>query len=104
MSGRPWPSRVMVREVGPRDGLQPEAPVPPAERARLVDLLVAAGVREIEAAAFVSPKAVPAMAGAAEVFAAIERVEGARYWALVPNARGAQLAADAGADALSVPV
>jgi hydroxymethylglutaryl-CoA lyase len=104
MTATKWPARVAVREVGPRDGLQPETPVPPADRARLVDALVAAGVREIEVAAFVSPKAVPAMAGATEVFASIERVEGARYWALVPNVRGAQLAMDASADALSVTV
>ncbi|HJR24425.1 MAG TPA: hypothetical protein VJ804_03055, partial [Acidimicrobiales bacterium] len=60
------PAVVVIRDVGPRDGLQPEAPVSVEERVRLVEALVAAGVHRIEAAAFVSPTAVPAMAGAAE--------------------------------------
>ena len=55
------PARVTIRDVGPRDGLQPEAPVAVADRVRLVESLVAAGVTHIEIAAFVSPKAVPAM-------------------------------------------
>jgi len=59
------PSSVVIRDVGPRDGLQPEAPVPVADRVRLVEALVDAGVRHVEVAAFVSPRAVPAMAGAA---------------------------------------
>lgn len=81
-------------------------------RADLVtDLVVHAGLREIEAVAFVSPKAVPAMAGAAELMALLRqrRVGGeipaaTRFVALVPNVRGAQLALDAGVDALSVTV
>lgn len=98
------PDAVDVREVGPRDGLQPERPVAPADRARLVDALVAAGVRHVEVAAFVSPKAVPAMAGAGEVFAAVERRPGVTYAALVPNVRGAELALEAGADELTVTI
>jgi hydroxymethylglutaryl-CoA lyase len=70
----------------------------------LVEALVAAGVQEIEAAAFVSPSAVPAMAGSAEVMATVSRRPDVRYVALVPNLRGAQLALDAGMDALSVTV
>ena len=58
-----WPARVSVREVGPRDGLQNEPPVPVAERVRLIDALSETGLRRIEAAAFVSPKAIPPMAG-----------------------------------------
>ena len=58
------PKDVIIRDVGPRDGLQPEAPLAIEDRVRLVDALVAAGVRRIEAVAFVSPKAVPAMASA----------------------------------------
>lgn len=104
--------RVQIREVGPRDGLQPERPLPVEVRADLVtDLVVHAGLREIEAVAFVSPKAVPAMAGAAELMALLRqrRVGGeipaaTRFVALVPNVRGAQLALDAGVDALSVTV
>lgn len=100
------PAQVEVREVGPRDGLQVEEPVPPGERVALVEALVAAGLREVEVAAFVSPRAVPAMAGAAEVLAALRESHppGARYWALVPNPRGAELALAAGVDAITVTV
>jgi hydroxymethylglutaryl-CoA lyase len=96
------PTEVSVREVGPRDGLQAEAPIEVAARVRLVESLVEAGAKDMEAVAFVSPKAVPSMAGAAEVMSAITRVGGVRYWALVPNLRGAELALEAGVDALSV--
>jgi hydroxymethylglutaryl-CoA lyase len=95
---------VAIRDVGPRDGLQPEQPVPVVDRVRLVEALVAAGVTRIEAAAFVSPKVVPAMAGAAEVMAAVPRVEGVRYAALVPNVRGAQDALAAEVDELTVTI
>ncbi|MDQ1397170.1 MAG: hydroxymethylglutaryl-CoA lyase, partial [Acidimicrobiaceae bacterium] len=95
---------VSVREVGPRDGLQAEAPVTVEQRVRLVESLVATGIVDIEAVAFVSPRAVPSMAGAAEVMAALSAVEGVRYWALVPNLRGAQMALEAGAAGLSVTV
>ena len=85
---------VRIREVGPRDGLQVEAPVPVEGRVRLVAALVAAGVRHVEAAAFVSPTAVPAMAGAADVMSAPEqrRDDGVTYAVLVPNAEGARRA------------
>ena len=55
------PTRVDIREVGPRDGLQIEAPISTDEKIRLVTALVATGVQRIEATAFVSPRAVPAM-------------------------------------------
>jgi hydroxymethylglutaryl-CoA lyase len=100
----PLPPRATVRDVGPRDGLQPEAPVEPSRRVELVEALVAAGVRRIEAAAFVSPAAVPAMAGAAEVLASVPRGDGVRYAALVPNLKGAHLALDAGVDELTVTI
>ncbi len=96
------PAAVVIRDVGPRDGLQPEEPVPVADRVRLVEALAAAGVAHIEIAAFVSPKAVPAMAGAAEVFAAVQARPGLVRTALVPNVRGAELALAAGADELTV--
>jgi len=98
------PEAVSIREVGPRDGLQPEAPVPVAARVALIEGLVAAGVSTIEVAAFVSPKAVPAMAGAAEVLAAVPRYEGVTYAALVPNVKGAELAREAGVEALTLTV
>ena len=96
--------RCDVREVGPRDGLQNEAPVPVADRIRLIDALVAAGVRRIEAASFVHPAAIPAMAGAEEVLAGVRRVPGVRFTALVPNRRGAERALAAGADELEAVV
>lgn len=98
------PGAVVIRDVGPRDGLQPEAPIPVADRVRLVHALVAAGVRRIEAVAFVSSRAVPAMAGAAAVLAAVPRHEDLRYTALVPNERGAQLALVCEVDELSVTI
>jgi hydroxymethylglutaryl-CoA lyase len=104
MSAAGRPTVVRIREVGPRDGLQVESPLSVEARVALVEALVAAGVQEVEAVAFVSPSAVPAMAGAAEVMAAMARRPDVRYVALVPNLRGAQLALEAGVDALSVTV
>lgn len=104
MSGLVLPDRVDIRDVGPRDGLQPEEPIDVAARIRLVEALAAAGLRQIEVAAFVSPKAVPAMAGAAEVIAGIDRRPDVTYAALVPNVRGAELALAAAVDELTVTV
>jgi hydroxymethylglutaryl-CoA lyase len=104
MSAMERPTAVRIREVGPRDGLQVESPVGVEARVALVEALVGAGVAEVEAVAFVSPSAVPAMAGAAEVMSALPRHPDVRYVALVPNLRGAQLAVEAGVDALSVTV
>jgi len=98
------PASISLREVGPRDGLQSEAPLPVEARVRLVDALSATGVRRIEAGSFVSPRAVPAMAGSDRVFAAIDRRPGVTYSALVPNERGASDALAAGADRLQVVV
>lgn len=97
------PPSVTIREVGPRDGLQAEAPIAVADRIRLVGALAAAGLRLIEVAAFVSPTAVPAMAGGAEVVAATAQL-GITRVALVPNLRGAEDAAAAGAEALTFTV
>jgi hydroxymethylglutaryl-CoA lyase len=98
------PSSIAIREVGPRDGLQPEAPVTIATRVSLVTALIDAGVSIIEVAAFVSPRAVPAMAGAADVIAALPRSPTVRHVALVPNVKGAELAVEAGVDALTLTV
>jgi hydroxymethylglutaryl-CoA lyase len=95
---------VHIREVGPRDGLQAEAPVSVDDRVRLIEALLAAGVTHIEACSFVSPKAVPSMAGAAEVMARIPRAPEIRYAALVPNLKGAELALAAGVDELTVTI
>ena len=96
--------RCDIRDVGPRDGLQNEPPVPVADRVRLIDALVAAGVRRIEVASFVHPAAIPAMAGAEEVLASIRRQPGVSYTALVQNRRGAERALAAGADELEAVV
>jgi hydroxymethylglutaryl-CoA lyase len=98
------PPAVDVREVAPRDGLQAEAPVDIAVRVELIESLLDAGVTHIEAGAFVSPRAVPAMAGAAGVLAALQRRPGVVYAALVPNLKGAELALAAGVDELTVTV
>src|SRR5437867_1130809 len=95
--------RVRVYEVGPRDGLQNEAmPISTTDKLRYLDLLAAAGLREIEATSFVSPRAVPQLADADELLANLPRRPGVRYPVLVPNARGLERAEAAGADALAV--
>lgn len=99
-----WPASVEIREVGPRDGLQNEAPVAVADKVRLIDALSATGLRRIEAVSFVSAEAVPAMAGAEQVMAAIARRPGVVYSALVPNVKGAERALAAGADEIEVVV
>jgi hydroxymethylglutaryl-CoA lyase len=99
-----FPSEVRIREVGPRDGLQSEAPLSVGQRVALIESLADAGLREIEAVSFVSPTAVPAMAGADEVMTRVRRSEDVSYVALVPNLRGAELALDAGVDGLNVTV
>jgi hydroxymethylglutaryl-CoA lyase len=101
---RALPQAVEVREVGPRDGLQNEAPVAVADRVRLIDALSSTGLQRIEAASFVSPKAIPPMAGSEEVMARIDRVPGVVYSALVPNVRGAERAIEAAADEIEVVV
>ncbi len=98
------PQRITIREVGARDGLQSEAPISVADRLELIDALLVAGLTHIEIAAFVSPKAVPAMAGAAEVVAALGPLDGVVRAALVPNVRGAELALAAGIDELTVTI
>lgn len=95
---------VSVRDVGPRDGLQGETPLTPEVRAALANGLARAGVRDVEVAAFVSPKAVPAMADAAAVVAALDPAPETTWWALVPNRRGGELAIEAGITHLTVTV
>lgn len=94
---------VEIVEVGPRDGLQTEPrPIPTAEKVALVDALSACGFRRIEAASFVSPKAVPQMADGAAVLAGIRRAPGVRYAALTPNMKGYEAARAAGADEVAI--
>jgi hydroxymethylglutaryl-CoA lyase len=94
---------VRVYEVGPRDGLQNEAaPIATEAKLRFIGLLGDAGLREIEATSFVSPRAVPQLADADELMTALERRPGVRYPVLVPNPRGLERAAAAGVDAACV--
>ncbi|HVA61273.1 MAG TPA: hydroxymethylglutaryl-CoA lyase [Mycobacteriales bacterium] len=90
------PASISLREVGPRDGLQNEDPVPTEAKVRLIDALSRTGVRRIEAVSFVHPGAVPQMADADAVWQAIRRDPLVRYSALVPNLRGAVRALAAG--------
>ena len=99
-----YPAAVHIRDVGPRDGLQNESPIPIGDRVRLIDALAHTGLRRIEAVSFVRADAIPAMAGAEEVMAQIERVPTVRYGVLVPNLRGAQRALETGPDDIEVVV
>jgi len=97
------PPRVTVVEVGPRDGLQNEqATVSTPDKIELVNRLSAAALPVIEVSAFVSPKWVPQMADAAEVFAGITRRPGTRYTALVPNLAGLDRAMAAGVTEIAI--
>lgn len=99
------PERVTITEVGPRDGLQNEAgEIPLARKIALIDRLSATGLTRIEAASFVSPKAIPQMANASEVMDGIERRPGVTYIGLVPNERGARDAIAANVDEIAVVV
>jgi hydroxymethylglutaryl-CoA lyase len=80
---------VRIVEVGPRDGLQNEKTIiATADKIELIDRLSRTGLRSIEATSFVSPKWIPQLADAAEVFGAIERKPGVSYPVLVPNEKG----------------
>jgi hydroxymethylglutaryl-CoA lyase len=97
------PGRVRIYEVGPRDGLQNESrPIPLATKLQYLELLADAGLREIEATSFVAPSAIPQLADADELMAALPRRPGVRYPVLVPNLRGLARAEAARADAIAV--
>jgi hydroxymethylglutaryl-CoA lyase len=93
-----------IREVGPRDGLQNEDPVPADAKVRLLDALSGTGVGRIEAVSFVHPKAIPQMADAGEVWARAKKNPAVRYSALVPNTKGAERALAAGFTEIEVVV
>jgi len=98
------PSHISLREVGPRDGLQNEDPVPTPAKIALIDRLGHTGVSRIEAVSFVRADAIPQMADADEVWAGVTRVPTVRYSALAPNLRGARRALDAGFTEVEVVV
>jgi len=96
------PSEVRIREVGPRDGFQSWPDFVPTDRKlEIIKAITQAGVREMEATSFVSPKAVPQMRDAAQVMEGLSR-DGCLYCVLVPNLKGAELALKAGARELGV--
>jgi hydroxymethylglutaryl-CoA lyase len=98
-----YPSRVRIVEVGARDGLQNEKSIlPAATKVELIDRLGDTGLDTIEATSFVSPKWVPQLADAAEVYAAIRKKPGVRYPVLVPNLQGYERARAVGVTDIAV--
>jgi hydroxymethylglutaryl-CoA lyase len=97
------PARVRIVDVGPRDGLQNEkGEVPTAIKLELIERLADAGIRSVEATAFVSPKWIPQMADHTEVLERIRRRPGVSYPVLTPNLRGFEAARAAGATEVAV--
>ena len=97
------PTRVKIVEVGPRDGLQNEAKsVPAAVKVEFINRLSGTGLKTIEATSFVSPRWVPQLADADEVYRSIDKLPGIAYPVLVPNIEGMQRAAAAGAREVAV--
>ncbi len=97
------PEPVRLMEVGPRDGLQSVKELVPTDaKVAFVDALSRSGLRDIEVSSFVSPRWVPQLADADEVFRRIARQPGVRYWALVPNAQGMERAQAAAVDGVAV--
>jgi hydroxymethylglutaryl-CoA lyase len=97
------PDRVRIYEVGPRDGLQNEAtPISIEAKVGYIERLVAAGLKDIEATSFVSPKAIPQLADADTLLPRLPPVAGIRYPVLVANERGMARAEAAGAEAVAV--
>lgn len=95
--------KIRINEVGPRDGLQSQGKTLTVDaRLKLIEALVDAGLRNIEAGSFVSPKAVPQMAGTDELFGLLRARERVRYAGLIPNMKGYQLATAAGARVVNV--
>src|SRR5919109_1514121 len=83
------PSRVRIREVGPRDGFQNEPEVIPTDdKVRLIGMLTASGLERLEVTSFVRPDVIPQLADAEQVLEAMNRPEGVSYSVLIPNERG----------------
>lgn len=98
-----YPTSARIREVGPRDGIQSEkSAVSTADKIALIDALSRTGLRYIETVSFVSPKAIPQMADARDVWKGIDRNVEVFYSALVPNRRGAEIAVECGIDGMQV--
>ena len=100
-----WPQRVMVREVGLRDGLQSIArTLPTAQKLQWIQGAHDAGIREIEVGSFVLPKLLPQLADTAELVAFAKTLPGLCVSVLVPNLKGAERAMDSGADWMLLPL
>ncbi len=98
-------SSVLISEVGPRDGLQNcDAIMPTADKKRWITALAAAGVKEIEVGSFVSPKLLPQMADTGEIVRHAIEIPDLEVAVLVPNLKGAQLAIEAGAHKITLPL
>lgn len=94
---------VQITEVGPRDGLQNEPlPVSTEHKVAMIDMLSRSGLSRIEVSSFVSPRAIPQLSDAVEVFAEIRRHEGVEYSALVPNIKGMERAIQCDVDSVAV--
>jgi hydroxymethylglutaryl-CoA lyase len=94
---------IYINEVGPRDGLQNQKTILDIEsRTELIHQLIEAGIPGIEIGSFVSPKAVPAMAGTDEIVKSLESIKNCDLSVLIPNMKGYELACDAGAKIISV--
>ncbi len=103
MSSNVLPRKVRVVEVGPRDGLQNESEIiATAAKIQFIELLNQAGFATIEVTSFVSPRAIPQLADAAQVYSAVTRRPGTTYPVLVPNRQGMERALAAGVRAIAV--
>ena len=97
--------RVYITDVGPRDGLQNQPVILTLDdRRRLIEAICAAGVRRVEVGSFVSPRAVPAMAGTGELLQRLARQESVAFSALIPNMKGYELAREAGIERVALVV
>jgi hydroxymethylglutaryl-CoA lyase len=104
LSGEAALTAVLISEVGPRDGLQSiDRVMPIAAKKAWIAAEAAAGVREIEVGSFVPPSLLPQLADTAEVVAFAKTIPNLNVVALVPNAKGAARAAEAGVHAMSIP-
>jgi hydroxymethylglutaryl-CoA lyase len=98
-----YPKRVTICDVGPRDGFQIEKEfIPTATKVEVINALIATGMRKVEVTSFVSPRAVPQLADAAEVYAGIDKSSGAELVCLVPNVKGVENALRAGVKSVVV--
>jgi len=103
MQDQAYPKNVTITEVGLRDGLQAQASfVPTQQKIALIKGLIAAGIKSFEVTSFVSPRAVPQLADAGKVIAALSPYKDVEFSALVPNLKGAVRAVDSGIDAMVV--